>query len=242
MGSGKYGAVSGMISRMQMMNNISEHMAAVKTYAYKKGVPTFEARLAEANSGMATKGVNYARATGETIDFSTGELEASGNPLHVAINGDGFFQVQREGGGFAYSRKGGFKLDAEGLLVDGNNRQIMGAGGEPIILPTPDVVISPDGEIRGEDGLLGRIGVFQFADNSILQRAEESLFIPSDGSEPEPHPQPQVLQNNLESSNVDMMRTTVRMTSNLRTFEATQKALKVYSDMAGKALEIGLVQ
>ena len=73
MGSGKYGAVSGMISRMQMMENISEHMAAVKTYSYKKGVPTFEAKLAEASSGMATKAVNYSKISKETIDFTPGQ-------------------------------------------------------------------------------------------------------------------------------------------------------------------------
>ena len=51
-----------------------------------------------------------------------------------------------------------------------------------------------------------------------------------------------MIQKNVEGSNVDMMREMVRMTSNLRTFEATQKALKIYSDMDSKAAEIGLVQ
>lgn len=242
MASGKYGAVSGMVTRMQMMENISEHMAAVKTYSYKKGVPTFEATLAEANSGMASKALNYARVSGEAIDFSPGQLEVSGSPLHVAINGDGFFQVQRDDGTLAYTRKGGFQLNSEGLLVDALGRRVMSLGGEQLLLPSPDVTISQDGSIWYEQQQIGQIGIYKFADNSILQRAETGLFVPSDGSNPEPHPEPQLAQHNLETSNVDMMRTTVRMTSNLRAFEAMQKALRVYSDMGSKASEIGLVQ
>ena len=75
MGSGKYGAVSGMIGRMRMMDNISEQLASAQVRAYKKGTPTFQAKLEEARSGMATKAVNHVKVTGETIDFSAGQLE-----------------------------------------------------------------------------------------------------------------------------------------------------------------------
>ena len=68
MASGKYGAVSGMIGRMQMMESISEQLAAVQVRAYKKGTPTFQAKLEEARSGMATKAVNHVKITNETID------------------------------------------------------------------------------------------------------------------------------------------------------------------------------
>lgn len=242
MGSGKYGAVAGLIGRMRMMDNISEHLAAAKTHAYKKGVPTFEAQLAEASSGMATKGVNFVRVSGETIDFTPAQLEFTGNPLHVAINGDGFFQVQQADGGFAYSRRGSFKINNEGIMVDGNDRPVMSAGGGPITLTSPEVDISPDGNIWENGEQVGQIGLYQFADNSILQRGPGSIFLPSDGSQPEPHPAPQMVQKNLEGSNVDMMQSMVRMTANLRAFEATQKALKIYSEMGSKVTEIGLVQ
>lgn len=242
MGSGKYGAVSGMIGRMQMMENISEHLSAVKTHSYKKGMPSFEATLAEANSGMATKGVNYTRVSGQTIDFSPGQLEYTGSPLHMALNGDGFFQVLQDDGSFGYTRKGAFKLNAEGTLINGNGQQVMSADGVPLVLPSPAVDIAADGNIWYEGKQVGQIGIFQFADNAILQRGQGSIFLPADGSQPEAHPHPQLAQNNLETSNVDMMQSMVRMTANLRAFEATQKALKVYNDMDSKAAELGLVQ
>ncbi len=86
MGSGKYGAISGAVARMQMLENISEHLAAAKTPGYKKGVVAFEAKLGEAVSGMATKGTNYAALTKQKIDFSPGQMEYSGDPLDLAIS------------------------------------------------------------------------------------------------------------------------------------------------------------
>jgi flagellar basal body rod protein FlgG len=242
MGSGKYGAVSGAIGRMQMMNNISEHLAAVKTTAYKRGKMNFEAELGEANSGLASKGVNYTRVSREVIDFTPGNLEFTGNPLHLAINGDGFFQVQRDDGSIGYVRKGSFQLNADGQLIDNSNRPLLTVDGAPINLPHANVDIAPDGSIYADGAELAQIGLFQFADNSVLQRVGEGLFQPSDGSQPLLHPNPQMIQKNIETSNVDMMREMVRMTSNLRAFEATQKALSIYRDMDSKGAEIGLVQ
>ena len=242
MASGKYGAVSGALGRMQMMENISEHLAAVKTTAYKRSKVSFAAELGEANSGLASKAVNYSRVTREVIDFTPGHLEFTGDPLNLAINGDGFFQVERSDGSQGYVRKGSFQLDPEGRLIDSNQRPVLSVDGAPINLPHANVDIAPDGSIYADGAEVAQLGLFQFADNAVLQRAGEGLFQPSDGSQPLQHPNPQMIQKNVEGSNVDMMREMVRMTSNLRTFEATQKALKIYSDMDSKAAEIGLVQ
>ncbi|SHJ80723.1 flagellar basal-body rod protein FlgG [Malonomonas rubra DSM 5091] len=242
MGSGKYGAISGLIGRMQMMDNISEHLAAVRTTAYKKGKMTFEAKLGEAASGMATKGINYSRTTKEEIDFTPGETGYTGKPLHLAIINDGFFQVLRENGEMGYTRNGGFQMNTLGEMVTSEGLQVLSVEEEPIILPHPDVNINLDGSIYHGDQFVAQIGLYQFEDKSILMRAPNGLFIPKDNTEPELHLEPEMLQKNLESSNVDMMRTMVRMTSNLRTFEATQKVLRIYSDMGAKAAEIGQVQ
>ncbi|MDX2481888.1 MAG: flagellar hook basal-body protein [Desulfuromusa sp.] len=242
MSSGKYGAISGAVARMQMLENISEHLAAVKTPGYKRGVVSFEARLGEASSGMATTGTNYTQLTEPKIDFTTGDVEYSGDPLDIAINGDGFFQIQRTDGTFGYARKGNFELNSEGKLIDTNGFPVMGARGGEIILPRPDVNIGLDGSIWDEDKLVGQVGLFRFADTSVLQRDRGEMFVPLDNIEPELHPNPNMSQKNLETSNIDMMKTMVLMTSNLRAFEATQKALKIYSDMGAKSAEIGLVQ
>jgi len=242
MASGKYGAVSGMISRMQMMESISEQLASVQVRAYKKGTPTFESKLAEANSGMATKATNYVKTSGENIDFSAGALEFTGDPLHVALNGDGFFQVQRADGSVGYTRKGLFEINGDGILTDTNGQPVLTSDGGEIALTNPDVEITPDGNIWSQGEEIGQIAVYQFEDNSILRRDQGSMFVPADGQQPDLHPNPQVSQSNLEGSNVDVMRSMAQMTSNLRAFEAMQKALRIYSDMGKNGAQLGLVQ
>lgn len=242
MSSGKYGAISGAVGRMQMLENISEHLAAAKTPGYKKGMVTFEARLGEASSGMATKATNYSRLTEQEIDFSPGHLEPSGDPLDLAIEGDGFFQVQRPDGSFGYARKGNFQLNGDGVLVDTNGLPVMGAAGGEIVLPHSDVDILEDGSIWAEDEEFGQVGLFRFADNSVLRRAHGDMFVAATGVGPEPHPDPLIVQKKLEAANINMMKTMTRMTANLRAFEATQKALKIYSNMGAKAAEIGSIQ
>ncbi len=242
MSSGKYAAISGAVARMQMLETISQQLAATKVPGYKKGMVTFEAKLGEATSGMATKGTNYTQLTQPKIDFSPGEVEYSGDPLDLAINGDGFFRIQRPDGTFGYTRKGNFQLNGEGKLIDTNGFPVMSAGGGDITLPQPDVNIGQDGSIWDGETRVGQVGIFRFADKSVLKRARGEMFVPIDGTQPEPDPKPRMSQKYLETSNVDMMKTMVRMTSNLRAFEATEKALKIYSDMGAKAAEIGLVQ
>lgn len=242
MSSGKYGAISGAMARMRMMDNITEHLAGARTPGYKKGMITFEAKLGEARSGMATKGLNYSRTTPEKIDFSYGALEYTGSSLDMAINGDGFFQIERPDGTFGYARKGNFRIDAAGVLRNDQGMAVMGANGGEIVLPHADVDIMVDGSIWDGELRLGQVGLFRFADLGGLRRAGNELFAAADGQEPQVHPEPQIIQKNLEGSNVDMMKSVTEMTANLRAFEANQKALKIYSDMGSKAAQIGALE
>ncbi len=242
MADGKYAALSGAVARMHILDNISEHLASARTPGYKKGNASFAARLGEATSGMASNATNFTGLTAHQIDFSPGYIEHSGNPLDVAISGEGFFQVERPDGELAYTRKGSFQLNGEGLLIDSNGYPVTGPNGEEIILERPDFDILADGTIWIEEEQVAQIGLFLFADTGVLQRAGQDLFVAANAAGPELHPQPQMIQNSLEGSNVNLMEEMALMTANLRAFEATQKALKTYSDMNAKATELGLLQ
>ncbi len=242
MSSGKYGAISGAVARMHMLENISEQLAAAKTPGYKEGMVTFESRLGEATSGMATEGTNYTHLTEKEIDFTQGALEFTGDTLDLAINGDGFFKIRQLDGSFGYARKGHFQLNGDGQLVNTDGLPVMSPSGREIVLSHADVEIGSDGTIWDDQKKVGQVGLFRFDDTSKLHQIHGEMFLSDNGIAPEEHPDPEMIQGNLEVSNVDMMRTMVRMTSNLRAFEATQKALKIYSDMDAKAAEIGLVQ
>lgn len=242
--NGKYAALSGAVARMRNLDNISERLASAKTPGYKKGTEAFSARLSEAVSGMATNGSNFAVLTGQKIDFSLGHMEHTGLPLDVAINGEGFFQMQQPGGESVFTRVGSFKISPEGELLGNQGYPVMDVNQEPIILPGTDVLIRVDGTVweDGGDAPIAQIGLYVFEDTDILRRAGNGMFITADESEPELHPEPEMIQKNIESSNVNMMEEMTRMTANMRAFEATQKALRIYSDMNAKASELGLLQ
>lgn len=241
MADGKYAAISGAVARMHMLDNISEHLASARTPGYKKGTVTFAARLGEATSGLASNATNFTGLTAHRIDFTPGHIEHSDNPLDVAVNGEGFFQIQRPDGDFGYTRKGSFQLNGEGLLIDSNGYPVTGPAGEEIILDRSDIDILNDGTIWIDEQQVAQIGLFLFEDNALLQRVGEDLFVAVGDAAPELHPEPEMVQHSLEASNVNLMEEMARMTSNLRAFEATQKALKTYSDMNAKATEMGLV-
>ena len=242
MSSGKYSAISGAVGRMENMNRIAEKLAAVKTPGFKQGVSTFEAKLGEINSGMATKAVNYTQLSKAEIDFTQGPLEFSGDPLDVAINGKGFFHVQLPDGTTAYERKGNFQLDADSRLIDTSGNHVLDVAGKEIILPRADVLINTNGEIWDGQNLVGQIAVMAFDDESLLELVRGELYTPTDDSTPELATDMELLQKNLEGANVNMVKTMTMMTDNLRAFEATQKALKIYSDMDAKAADIGTIQ
>lgn len=242
MADGKYAAISGAVARMHKLDNISEHLASARTPGYKKADVSFAARLGEATSGLATNATNFTGLTAHRIDFSPGQIEHSGRPLDVAVNGDGFFQIQRPDGEFGYTRKGNFQLNGNGLLIDSGGYPVTGPAGEEIFLDRSDVDILSDGSIWADEQQVAQIGLFLFEDTGLLQRAGEDMFIPVGEAAVELHPEPEVIQHSLEGSNVNLMEEMARMTTNLRAFEATQKALKTYSDMNAKATEMGLLQ
>lgn len=241
MADGRYAAISGAVARMDKLNTISEHLASARTPGYKKGAVTFAARLSEATSGLASNATNFTGLAGHQIDFSHGQLEHSGKPLDVAVNGEGFFQIQRPGGDFGYTRKGSFQLNGDGLLIDSNGYAVTGPDGEEIILDRQDVDILGDGTIWIEGQQVAQIGLFLFDDKRLLQRGGQDLFAPVGDAEAQLHPEPEIIQHSLEGSNVNLMEEMARMTANLRAFEATQSVLKTYSKMGSKATEIGLI-
>ena len=90
-------------------------------------------------------------ATREIGAFSTqqGDLESTENPLDVAIKGEGYFIIQPKEGEVALSRRGDFKVDVEGQLVNGEGSLVLGEDLQPIVLPAFNAIqISSDGLIN----------------------------------------------------------------------------------------------
>ncbi|MEO7598419.1 MAG: flagellar hook-basal body protein [Opitutus sp.] len=173
------------------------------------------------------------------INFVTGETQPTRREFDVAIQGDGFFEMQRADGSHAFTRNGEFRLRSDRTLVTAGGDEVMGAGGSAItLLPgAGSMVINLDGTVFQGETQIGKLSVQKFSDNSRLIPSEGGYFVPSPGMAAESVDEPQLLQGYLEGSNVTPLREMVDLVIIARAYEANQKMITTLDQQMDKALE-----
>lgn len=242
MGSGKYGALTGAISRMNMLENINNNLANINTSGYKKGLAVFAAKLDEATASREKMATNFAVVSSETIDFTQGQLNKTGNPMNLAISGEGFFRILQEDGEIVYARRGGFQQNENGEILTSGGGLLLGDGDSPVVLPGNDFNITRGGSIISDNQLVGVIPLYVFEDTSGFKRGNDGVFIAPQDAQATLSEAPEMLQGYLEGSNVNVMQEMARLVSTQRAFEASQKALSAYDTMNSKLAELGSLQ
>lgn len=167
------------------------------------------------------------RVTTQFADSTQGAFQATGNPLDVAISGEGFFVLSDpDSGATRYTRAGQFTQDADGTLRDPAGYIVEGEGG-PIQIPKEggEIHVSLDGEIRSGDQVVGKLRVVTFEDSLRLKRLDGAAF-DANGMEPDDVSNPNVRQGFLEQSNVDPMKEMTDMIMHFRLFESQQKSIQ----------------
>ncbi len=257
-----YAAAANQMVMERRMNEISNNIANVNTTAFKKQVPVFaglHAPFAKVHSlGGSQDGTGNISLLPIPVfpvidelvtNFEEGAIQVTGNPLDVAIEGKGFFQIQTAGG-IRYSRNGTFAISPEKQLVTDNGNPVLGSGG-PIALPPGIVTIDPTGKIsvQGPDGgppiEIGSIALVDIPAKTFLQKIGNNLFTLMEGGEAVPieEGKGRVRQGALESSNVNPVAEMVAMISAIRQYEAAQKAIQTADDIDIKNInKIGQLQ
>jgi flagellar basal-body rod protein FlgG len=238
MNSGMYSAVSGNIASMQMMDLITNNLANVNTSGYKKDRMVFESVLKEAknptlSAGSLTDGPVLTAYTVQT-DFSPGPAKQTGNPLDLALEGDGFFVVNTPGGK-AYTRQGNFHLDANNRIVTADGYELQGSGG-PLTVKGGNLEINSKGEVIVDGEQAGTISVVDFPKPYNLRKVGDTLFVPSEPDiEGQPALNTRVNQGTIEGSNVQSILEMVSLIANTRFYEECVKTVQTYDQMAAKA-------
>jgi flagellar basal-body rod protein FlgG len=257
---GIYTAVSGAMAQDARLDTIANNIANANTPAYKRDAQLFREYLAsyektpdvlevpkvpasiESFYNMQGGDKSYVDNIGTYTDFSQGGIRQTGNPLDIAIEGKGFFEVLSPHG-LRYSRAGNFSLDNEGRLVtkDGYPVLAAGAGGAPenrvIRLNGPSrISISPTGEIMQNDQPLARISTVGVSNTDALQKVGLNLYKLRDTVPVTINPNPDVTLHSgaVETSNVNIVQEMTDMIGATRTFESLQKAIKAYDEMNDK--------
>lgn len=220
-------AAGGMAMDVSRMSTIAQNLSNTATPGYKRALPSTLPFLLEGSSAEAV--------AASTADLRHASLRPTGAALDLAIDGDGFFEVQTEAG-TAYTRRGDFRLDAAGRLVTHAGHVVQGQGG-PLVLGTAAPTIDRAGRLFDGDKPLGQLKLVTFADpRSVLSRGEDGLFTTEQAATVQPEGEARLRQGHLEASNVNTAAEMVRLMETVRHFEASQKVVQGVDEMTERAL------
>jgi flagellar basal-body rod protein FlgF len=171
-------------------------------------------------------------------DHSQGILQATGNPLDVALSGKGFFAVQGPAGAL-YTRNGSFHLTADGKLATSEGYPVNGSAGSPITVQgARPIEISGDGTVRQDGNVIGQLQVVDFTATAGLAKQGGNYFRIADPTlQPAAAGGTAVEQGKLEASNSGTAESAVRLVNIMRQFEMLQKAATLGADMSKQAIE-----
>ncbi len=248
-----YSAASGMEATQLNIDNIANNLANVNTTGFKQRRTQFQDLLYQnlivpgTNATAATEvptGLQVGlgtRAVSNEIVFLQGDLVTTGNPLDVAIQGDGFFRIRQPDGTIAYTRSGAFHLSREGTIVNANGDPL-----EPqIVIPAEatDIAIGQDGTVSvllpGQDQaqVVGQIQISNFPNPAGMRSIGRSLFLPTTASGDAIDGNPGIdglgplLQSFLEQSNVNIVEEMVNLIVSQRAYESNSRVLNTADQM-----------
>ena len=233
------------------LNTIANNLANVNTTGFKKNKIEFQDMLyqkrravgAEEGAGnLVPAGVevgNGTRVVSTAKIYTQGQLTQTGEKMDVAIQGDGFFEVQRPDGTTAYTRDGGFKIASDGTVVTNDGLPVLG-GFQPIPVDAQNVNISSTGQVTietpgGQQNF--QIQLVRFNNPAGLRSEGGNLFVetPASGAPVLGNPTQAgfgtLLQNYLETSNVNVAEEMVNMILAQRAYEVNAKAIQTSDQM-----------
>ena len=248
-----YTAASGMNAQQANIDNVAHNLANANTSGFKKARVEFEdlvydqtrvpgaptSTTAEAPIGLET-GLGV-RAVATSRDFGRGNLRSTNAPLDLAIEGDGFFQLQLPNGDTGYTRSGSFHLNANGEIVTAEGYLL-----QPQISIPPNatsISISKDGivsaTIPGQTAAqqVGTIELASFQNPAGLKAVGGNTFLTTSASgEPQvgaagEDSRGTIQQGLLEDSNVSVIEEMVNMILGQRAYEANSRVIKAADEM-----------
>jgi len=219
------------------MDVAANNLANVATAGFKADAVVFEdLDGTRAHAEEDPTEIRFVRDIGLTRDMSQGPISITGNPLDVALEGQGFFMVEGPTGPL-YTRDGAFTLTGEGRLVTSEGRAVLSSGGAPIVFDPQgeSPSIGRDGAISVAGVEVGRIGVATFAAPSALSKVGDNLW-DAQGQTPGEF-EGVVVQGALEGSNVSPVRELTRLIEISRAYQSAARIVSGADELRQRAIE-----
>jgi flagellar basal-body rod protein FlgG len=246
-------AATGMMAQQTRTEVIANNLANVNTAGFKRSRAQFEDLLYQTIQGQQVIGGTEAetlpaiqvgrgtRLAGVQRLHEQGPIEQTGRNLDIAIEGEGFFQVQLPNGELGYTRDGSLQISDQGVLVTTAGYAVQ----PPVRIPvdSSELTISNTGVVsvrRGTDIMpseVGRIELARFANPSGLLNLGQNMLAPTTASGqpiigfPNEDGMGRLQQGSLEGSNVQIVQEMVEMIAAQRAYEINSKSIKTADEM-----------
>jgi len=238
---GLYISAEGARAQTQRLETIANNLANVDTVGFKRELAVFQARYAEATEqGLDDPGSGSINDTGGGVmvrltntDFSSGPMKRTGVPTDMAIQGEGFFVVQK-GEEQYLTRAGNFQLTADGSLVTQQGYAVLGEGDTPVSVDPAagPFDVTPSGAVR-QGGSTQNLSIVQTASPGDLVKVGENLFKPLSEPQPVPDTRRRVGWGYLELSSVRPTSEMVQLIEASRAIEANINVMQAQDQMLG---------
>ena len=230
MDSGYYAAMTGLVARTQALDAAAANLANIQTPGYRAEREFFRSALLGPDAGDSQLGAavnHYGLLGGDRLSMAQGALTETGNPLDLAIEGQGFFMV-RTANGPRYTRDGSFQRAPGGTLVTEAGEAVLSTTGQPILIPPGEVTVGGDGTISIAGGAVGQVGVFDFPAGTELKPEGANRYVAPQGLNPSLASTSAIHQGAVESANQDVVEGTLDLVMMQRQAEMMQRALTVF--------------
>lgn len=231
-------SLSRQMALQRQMDVVANNLANVNTTGFKGEQILFEEYVMpvarDQDFAWIDQPLSYVQDWSTMHDLANGAIAQTGNPLDVALQGDGFLAVMTPAGE-QWTKSGALQLDANGTLVTVDGYPVLGDGGEIRFDENEiDINIAPDGAISTNAGPKGRLRVVEFEDPQVLVRNGSNLF---SGGNPVAATGTRVLQGTVEKSNVSGITEMTEMIRVSRAYQSLASMMDRQDDVRRSAIQ-----
>jgi flagellar basal-body rod protein FlgF len=231
-------SLSRQIALSRQMDVVANNIANINTTGFKSEALLFEEYVMpvarDRDFRRPDQPLSYVQDWATVHDFAAGSIQQTGNPLDVALQGEGFFAIQTPAGE-RWTKSGAFQIDASGVLVDLNGNPVLSDGGEITFdANETDITIAPDGTILTNAGSKGQLRIVEFERPQELAREGDNYF---SGGNPIAAEETAVMQGAIERSNVSGVGEMAEMIRVQRAYQSLASLMQKQDELRRAAIQ-----
>jgi flagellar basal-body rod protein FlgF/flagellar basal-body rod protein FlgG len=221
--------MTGLLARTQALDTAASNLANTQTPGYRAEREYFRSvMLDRAPASQLGQAVNrFGLLGGDRLNLAEGPIEPTGNPLDLAIEGQGFFQIQTQNGA-RFTRDGSFHRSQGGMLVTAEGEPVLSSAGKTIQIPPGEVSVGANGVVSVAGGAVETVGIFTFPATAQLTPEGTNRYVAPPNTMPQVAKDAAIRQGALEGANQDAIQGTLDLVVMQRQAEMMQKALTVF--------------